>query len=266
VTPAQIGQQLRAAYVLAGSLRRSGNRLRINAQLIDTHTDFPLWTERYDREMADVFELQDDIAHKIAEALRITLTPQEQEALAAKPTGNPQAYDLFLRGRSYARRMVRQDLEFALQLYENAVAQDPEFALAYAAIANVCAVYHYNFEREASWLERARAASQKAIALEPELPEAKVAQAWILYASAEYEEAPRERGRGAQAGHRERLLPAPACLVRFREISGDRARCGGRDRSQRHGLQRLRAGHECPGRTRQAGGLEERAPALHPGP
>jgi non-specific serine/threonine protein kinase len=189
VTPAQIGQQLRAAYVLAGSLRRSGNRLRINAQLIDTHTDFPLWTERYDREMADVFELQDDIAHKIAEALRITLTPQEQEALAAKPTENPQAYDLFLRGRSYARRMVRQDLEFALQLYENAAAQDPQFALAYAAIANVCAVYHYNFERDASWLDRARAASQKAVALQPELAEAKVAQAWILYASGEYAEA-----------------------------------------------------------------------------
>ena len=189
VTPAQIGQQLGAAYVLAGSLRRAGTRLRINVQLIDTHTDFPLWTERYDREMADVFELQDEIAHKIAEALRITLSPQEQEALAAKPTENLQAYDLFLRGRSYARRLVRQDLEFALQLYENAVAQDPSFALAYAAIANVCAVYHYNFEREASWLERARAASQKAMALQPELPEAKVAQAWILYASAEYDEA-----------------------------------------------------------------------------
>jgi len=189
VTPAQIGQQLGAAYVLAGSLRRAGTRLRINVQLIDTHTDFPLWTERYDREMADVFELQDEIAHKIAEALRITLSPQEQEALAAKPTDNLQAYDLFLRGRSYARRMVRQDLEFALQLYENAVAQDPSFALAYAAIANVCAVYHYNFERDASWLERARAAAEKAIALQPELPEAWVAQAWILYASAEYDEA-----------------------------------------------------------------------------
>ena len=73
VTPAQIGQQLGAAYVLAGSLRRAGNRLRINAQLVDTRTDFPLWSERYDREMQDVFEVQDEIARKIAEALRITL-------------------------------------------------------------------------------------------------------------------------------------------------------------------------------------------------
>ena len=109
VTPAQIGQQLGAAYVLDGSLRRAGNRLRINAQLVDTHTDFPLWSERYDREMKDVFEVQDEIARKIAEALRVTLSPQEQEALAAKPTENLQAYDLYLRGKSYARRLTRQD-------------------------------------------------------------------------------------------------------------------------------------------------------------
>ena len=136
VTPATIGQQLNAAYVLTGSLRRAGARLRINAQLVDTHTDFPLWSERYDREMKDVFEVQDEIARSIADALRITLTPQEQEALAAKPTENLQAYDLYLRGRSYARRLTRQDLEFALQMFENAVALDPKFALAHAAIAN----------------------------------------------------------------------------------------------------------------------------------
>ena len=112
VTPAQIGQQLKAAFALAGSLRRAGNRLRINAQLVDTQTDFPLWSERYDREMADVFEVQDEIARNIAEALRITLSPQEQAALAAKPTENLQAYDLYLRGKNYARRMTRQDLEF----------------------------------------------------------------------------------------------------------------------------------------------------------
>jgi tetratricopeptide (TPR) repeat protein len=139
--------------------------------------------------MADVFAVQDEIARKIAEALRVQLSPQEQEALAAKPTENALAYDLYLRGRSYARRQVRQDLEFALQMFENAVAQDPGFALAYAATANVCAVYHYNFEREASWLARAREAAQKAVAIQPDLAEALVAQAWILYASGEYEQA-----------------------------------------------------------------------------
>jgi TolB-like protein/Tfp pilus assembly protein PilF len=189
VTPAQIGQQLRAAYVLAGSLRRSGNRLRINTQLVDTGTDFPVWSERYDREMKDVFEVQDEIASKIAQALRITLSPQEQEAIAAKPTDNLQAYDLYLRGKSYARRRQRQDLEFALQMFENAVILDPNFALAYAAIANVCAQNHYNYGRDPVWLKRAMKASETALVLRPDLPEVQVAQAWILYADGKYDEA-----------------------------------------------------------------------------
>jgi serine/threonine protein kinase/tetratricopeptide (TPR) repeat protein len=189
VTPAQIGQQLKAAYVLGGSLRRSGNRLRINAQLVDTSTDFPLWSERYDREMKDVFEVQDEIASKIAQALRITLSPQEQQDLASKPTDNLQAYDLYLRGKSYARRLQRQDLEFALQMFENAVILDPNFALAFAAIANVCAQNHYNYGRDPIWMERAMRASETAVVLRPDLPEVQVAQAWILYANGKYDQA-----------------------------------------------------------------------------
>jgi len=191
VTPAQIGQQIKAAYVLAGSLRRSGSRLRINAQLVDTHTDFPLWSERYDREMQDVFEVQDEIARKIAEALRITLTPQEQEALAVKPTENLQAYDLYLRGKSYTRRLTRSDLEFAVQMFENAVALDPHFALAYAAIARAASQHYYHYGRDPVWMERAKAASQKAADLGPELPEVQVSQAWIFYAEGRHDEAAR---------------------------------------------------------------------------
>ena len=189
VATAQVGQQLKATSVLTGSIRRGGNRLRISAQLLDAASDSLLWSERYDREMADVFAVQDEIARKIAEALRVQLSPQEQEALGVKPTENLQAYDLYLRGRSYARRHTRQDLEFALQMFENAVAQDAGFALAYAAIANVCAQYHYNYERKKAWLERSREASRKAVSLKPQLPEVKVAQAWILYTQGEYTEA-----------------------------------------------------------------------------
>jgi non-specific serine/threonine protein kinase len=191
VTPAQIGQQLGAAYVLTGTLRRAGARLRINTQLVDTRTDFPVWSERFDREMKDVFEVQDEIARKIAEALRVTLSPQELEALAVKPTENLQAYDLYLRGKRYARRQTRQDLEFALQMFENAVSMDPSFALAYAACANACAMFYCNFSRDQLWVERAREASGKAVALRWDLPEVQVSQAWVLYAAELHDEAVR---------------------------------------------------------------------------
>jgi non-specific serine/threonine protein kinase len=189
VTPAQIREQLGAAYVLTGTIRRAGARLRITAQLVDTQTDFPLWSERFDREMKDVFEVQDEIARKIAEALRVTLSPQELEALAIKPTENLQAYDLYLRGKRYARRQTRQDLEFALQMFENAVSIDPSFALAYAACANACAMFYCNFNREQLWVDRAREASGKAVALRWDLPEVQVSQAWVLYAAELHEEA-----------------------------------------------------------------------------
>ncbi len=191
VTPAQIGKQLGAAYALTGTLRRAGARLRINAQLVDTQTDFPLWSERFDREMKDVFEVQDEMARKIAEALRVTLSPQELEALAVKPTENLQAYDLFLRGKRYARRQTRQDLEFALQMFENAVVLDPSFALAYAACANACAMFYCNYSRDQLWVERAREASGKAVALRWDLPEVQVSQAWVLYAAELHNEAVR---------------------------------------------------------------------------
>ena len=189
VTAQQVGRELSAAFVLGGSLRRAGNRLRINTQLMDAKTDFPVWSERYDREMADVFEVQDEIARKIAAALRVTLSPQEQEELAARPTENLQAYDLYLRGKSYARRLTRQDLEFALNMFENAVTLDPAFALAHAANAIFCAQYYANFQRDAAWAERARNAAEKAIALQPELPDVQVAQAWIRYIGGDFADA-----------------------------------------------------------------------------
>ena len=186
VTAGQVGKELGASYVLSGSLRRAGNRLRINAQLVDANTDFPVWSERYDREMEDVFAVQDEIASKIAEALRITLSPQEQEALAEKPTENLHAYDLYLRGRNFARRVGRQDMQFALQMYENAVALDPNFAVAHAAIANVCAQYYYYFERKQDWIDRVNVAAQKAIATGRDEPEIRCAEAWLDFAQGNY--------------------------------------------------------------------------------
>jgi tetratricopeptide (TPR) repeat protein len=189
VTAGQVGKELGASYVLTGSLRRAGNRLRINAQLVDAMTDFPVWSERNDREMEDVFAVQDEIASKIAAALRITLSPQEQEALAAKPPENLHAYDLYLPGRNFARRVGRQDMQFALQMYENAVALDPGFAVAHAAIANVCAQFYYYFERKQEWIDRVNAATKRAIATGRDEPEIRCAEAWLDFAQGRYEAA-----------------------------------------------------------------------------
>jgi serine/threonine protein kinase/Tfp pilus assembly protein PilF len=190
-TAADISRQLRADFALEGSLRRAGNRLRINAQLVDAATGFPVWSERYDREMSDIFAVQDEIAHKIAEALRIKLTPQEQAELAAKPTENLQAYDLYLRGRSYARRRTTRDMDFALQMFENAVTLDANFALAWAAIANGCAHAQYWSGPGGTYMERAQSASLRAVALAPDIPEVLVSQGWILYAGGRYDDAVR---------------------------------------------------------------------------
>src|SRR5262245_8166528 len=190
-TAADVCRQLSAGYAVGGTLRRAGNRLRINAQLVDGSTGFPVWSDRYDREMSDIFELQDEIAHKIAEALRIKLTPQEQAELAAKPTENLQAYDLYLRGRSYARRRTTRDMEFALQMFEYAVVLDPNFALAWAAIANGCAHAQYWSGNKGQYMDRAQAASLRAVALAPDIPEVLVSQGWILYAGGRYDDAVR---------------------------------------------------------------------------
>lgn len=188
-SPGQIGRQLKAGYVLTGSLRRAGNRLRINVQLVDTETDFPLWSERYDREMRDIFDVQDDIARSIAASLRMTLSAQEQAALAARPTDNLQAYDLYLRGRSHVRRQTRQDLDLARQLFENATALDPAFAAAHAAIAHVCSLRFNLYGNDPVWLDRAAQAADRARGLAPDLAEVRIAHAWVAYADRRYEAA-----------------------------------------------------------------------------
>jgi non-specific serine/threonine protein kinase len=126
VTAPEVGQQLGVAYVLAGTIRRAGQSLRLNAQLIDSRTRHSVWAERYDRQLKDIFEIQDEIARSIAQALRITLSPQEEGAIGRKPTDNLRAYDCYLRGRDYIRQ---QKLDLAIQMFEHAVQLDPKFVL-----------------------------------------------------------------------------------------------------------------------------------------
>ena len=186
VTAQQVGQQLNASYVLEGSIRRSGNRVRITAQLVEASTRHSVWADRFDRQLEDVFAIQEEIARSIAQALRITLTPQEEKIIARKPTENPLAYDFFLRGRSYSRR---QDFEYALQMFEQAMQLDPNFALAHAGIAHLCGIIFEVRDQNPSWMERGLAACDRATALAPDLPEVLVARARIVFAQKKYEEA-----------------------------------------------------------------------------
>ncbi|MBI2956540.1 MAG: protein kinase [Acidobacteria bacterium] len=188
VTGPEVGRQLNATYVLSGSLRRAGTRLRISAQLVETRTGHTVWAERYDREMQDVFELQDELARKISEALRITLSPQEERAIARKPTENSQAYDFYLRGRGYARRGTRADLEFAIELYDRAIGLDPKFALPYAGIGYACALILDWHDKGERWSLKGLEASERALALEPQLPEALVARARLCWVRRKVEE------------------------------------------------------------------------------
>ena len=188
VTAPEVGQQLHAAYVLEGSIRRAGNRLRITAQLVETRTRHSAWAERYDREIEDVFAIQDEIARSIAQALRVTLTPQEDKTIGKKGTENLQAYDYYLRGRSYTRR---ENFDFALQMYEQAIKLDPNFALAHAGVGNICGLIFELREQSQKWIERGLTACDRALALDDQAPEVLVARARVFYAQKRYDEAVR---------------------------------------------------------------------------
>jgi non-specific serine/threonine protein kinase len=179
----QVGQQLGATFILEGTIRRSGNRLRITAQLVESSTRHSVWAERYDRQLEDVFAIQDEIARSIAQALRITLTPQEEKIIGIKPTENTQAYDFYLRGRSYTRR---ENMDYALQMFEQAIQLDGNFALAYAGIAHLCGLIYEIREQSPDWISRGLAACDRAMALAPELPEVMVARARLFYAQKKY--------------------------------------------------------------------------------
>ena len=198
VTGPHVGQELGAMYVLSGSIRRAGNRLRVTAQLIEAGTGHGVWADRFDRTLEDVFEVQDEIARSITQALRITLSPQEERAIAHKPTENAEAYDFFLRGRGYARRLTRTDLEFALQMYQHAIELDPSFALAHAEMAIACSeIFHFH-EAEQKWVDRGRRACERALELDPQLGEAYAARATIQEANKEFDEAIRSARRALE--------------------------------------------------------------------
>jgi non-specific serine/threonine protein kinase len=180
VTVSEVAQQLNARYVLEGTLRRGGNRIRLTAQLVETRSGHALWAERFDRQMEDVFAIQDEIAQSIARALRVMLTEKEKKAIEKKPTQDVQAYDYYLRGRQFFHQMRRKGFDFARDMFARAIALDPTYAKAYAGLADCCSLLYAYWEATDENLKEADAASRKALQIAPELAEAHVARAVAL--------------------------------------------------------------------------------------
>jgi len=192
VTGPQVGRELNAGCVLSGSLRRVGNRLRITAQLIATQTGHSIWAERYDRELKDVFEVQDEIARSISQALRIKLSPQEEKAIARRQTDNPQAYDYYLRGRQFFYQYRRKGFDFARQMFARAIVIDPQYARAYAGVADCCSFLYMYWDSSEDNLNEAESASRKALELAPDLAEAHAACGLAFALRKDFDKAQRE--------------------------------------------------------------------------
>ena len=177
----KVGQELNVGYVLEGSLQRSANRFRINAQLIDVSTGYHLWADRYDRDMRDLFAVQDDISKNIVSALKITLKPDQSMPSSASLTQNLEAYDTYLRGMFYYQRPNQTDNEMAIQLFEKVVTLDPGFAQGHAYLARAYIKQLFTFEPKKVWEEKAQLELQKAISLDPNLAEAFYARGVLVW-------------------------------------------------------------------------------------
>jgi serine/threonine protein kinase/Tfp pilus assembly protein PilF len=191
VNTRQVGEALRVNYILEGSVRTAGNRIRITAQLISVRDGYHLWAERFDRLVEDIFDLQNEVSQKIVEALKISLTDSERQLLARKPTDDLKAYDFYMRGREFLYLKGRRNTEQAIQMFENATAIDSAFASAYAGLAEAYSSMYEYYDCNSSWLSKAIEVNQQALALEPMSLEAKFGIAMVYFNQRRFAESKR---------------------------------------------------------------------------
>jgi len=182
----EIGLALGVAHILEGTARRAGNRIRVNAQLIDARSDAQLWGETFDREITDLFALQSELAQRISQELRANLSAREKTNLQTHPTRDILAYELFLRARElfhWAGSGYSYDKGAdALRLIDEAIKRDPQFALAYGLASRLHSeLFWFGYDKSASRLEKAKAAADAALELQPDLGEAHLAKAFYYY-------------------------------------------------------------------------------------
>ena len=185
----EIGRRLQVGTVLEGSVRKAGKRLRLTAQLVNASDNSQLWAERYDRELEDVFAIQDEISQSIVAALRVVLSEDEKKAIEQVKTTNVEAYEFYLRGRQYFHQHRRKSLEFALQMFERAIEIDPGYALAHAGIADCCSFLYQYFNPTQALLDKADTATMRALDLAPELAEAHASRGLAVSLSNRFNEA-----------------------------------------------------------------------------
>ena len=188
----EIGERLRVGTVLEGSLRKSGERIRITVQLINVDDGYHLWSGRFDREQTDVFEIQEEIATNVAAALRVVLSEREKSALGRAPTEHFEAYDRYLRGRQFFFRMGRTNIPLAREMFQRAIDLDAGYAAAYAGLSYCSYFLHQWYGGREDDLRQAQEASHRAVELAPESPEAHTAFGNAFVLTKDYDEAERE--------------------------------------------------------------------------
>ncbi len=188
----EIGRKLKVSTVLEGSVRKMGNRLRIAAQLINVADGYQLWSERFDRDVEDVFAIQDEISQAIFNALRVILSEGEKKAIERDRSVNVQAYEYYLRGRQFIHQWSRTGLEYARQMFRRAIEIDPDYALAYAGLADSCSLLYMNCDAREQNLTQGNAASRRALELGPDLAEAHLSSGLVHSLSTRFTEAERE--------------------------------------------------------------------------
>jgi TolB-like protein/Flp pilus assembly protein TadD len=165
-----IARQLGVAHILEGSVQKANDQVRVNVQLINALTDAHLWADIYDRKLTDIFAVETDIAKTIAATLQAKLTGSEKDAMSKEPTANPEAYELYLKGRFFWNKRTSIDLPKSVELYNQAIAKDPNYALAYAGLADCYVLYpDYGVGAPAESYAKAKEMAMKAISLEPTL-------------------------------------------------------------------------------------------------
>jgi TolB-like protein/Flp pilus assembly protein TadD len=189
----EIATQLGVANVLEGSVQRTADRVHVNVQLIKAASDAHLWAEAYDRKLTDIFAVESEIAKTIADTLQAKLTGSERNAIAAQPTENTEAHQLYLKGRYLWNRRTGENLKKALAYFEQAAENDPHYALAYSGIADSCTLIpSYSAGTPQEYNPRARAAAQKAVELDDSLAEAHTSLAYVFFVDFEYAQSVKE--------------------------------------------------------------------------